>query len=201
MPTYIVFTENKKRKKYDKFHSFILGTFSSEKYLYFSYFSKKTYVHVALLMSTHNVCFHDEPWYLSYGITWKTGIFGWSPAQVLRIVVFFSIPKQHACSVLSIIYIAWDKRGIRIFFFSLFLHKNIHCEYSLEALHGGASAVPTIYFLWTNPKQNPSRKHAYIMLTPLNHHFYIVKMGFTGVYIIVLISAQKHRLWVLVRTA
>ena len=33
-----------------------------------------------------------------------------------------------------------------------------------------------------------------------NHH-YIIKLGFTGVYIIFLISAQKHRLWVLVRTA
>ena len=32
-------------------------------------------------------------------------------------------------------------------------------------------------------------------------HFYIVKLGFTGVYIIFLISAQKHRLKVLVRTA
>ena len=32
-------------------------------------------------------------------------------------------------------------------------------------------------------------------------HFYIVKLGFTGVYIIFLISAQKHRLWVLIRTA
>ena len=37
--------------------------------------------------------------------------------------------------------------------------------------------------------------------TPLQPHFYIVKLGFTGVYIIFLISAQKHRLWVLVRTA
>ena len=36
---------------------------------------------------------------------------------------------------------------------------------------------------------------------PLEPHFYIVKLGFTGVYIISLISAQKHRLWVLVRTA
>ena len=35
---------------------------------------------------------------------------------------------------------------------------------------------------------------------PLKPHFYIVKLGFTGVYIIFLISAQKHRLWVLVRT-
>ena len=36
------------------------------------------------------------------------------------------------------------------------------------------------------------------LLTP---HFYIVKLRFTRVYIIFLISAQKHSLWVLVRTA
>ena len=36
---------------------------------------------------------------------------------------------------------------------------------------------------------------------PLKPHFYIVKLGFTEIYIIFLISAQKHRLWVLVRTA
>ena len=30
---------------------------------------------------------------------------------------------------------------------------------------------------------------------PLKRHFYIVKLGFTGVYIIFLVSAQKHRLW------
>ena len=36
---------------------------------------------------------------------------------------------------------------------------------------------------------------------PLKLHFYVAKLGFTGVYIIFLISAQKHRLWVLVRTA
>ena len=34
---------------------------------------------------------------------------------------------------------------------------------------------------------------------PLKPHFYIVKLGFTGVYIILLISARKHRLWVLDR--
>ena len=42
-----------------------------------------------------------------------------------------------------------------------------------------------------------SRKHTYIILT----HFYMLKLRFTVVYIIFLISAQKHRLWVLVRTA
>ena len=36
---------------------------------------------------------------------------------------------------------------------------------------------------------------------PLKPHFYLLKLWFTGVYIIFLISAQKHRLWVLVRTA
>ena len=36
---------------------------------------------------------------------------------------------------------------------------------------------------------------------PLKPHFYIVKLGFIGIYIIFLITAQKHRLWVLIRTA
>ena len=36
---------------------------------------------------------------------------------------------------------------------------------------------------------------------PLKPHFYVVKLGFTGIYIIFLIFAQKHRLWVLIRTA
>ena len=34
----------------------------------------------------------------------------------------------------------------------------------------------------------------------LKPHFYIVKLGFTGIYIIFLFSAKKHRLWVLIRT-
>ena len=38
-------------------------------------------------------------------------------------------------------------------------------------------------------------------IDPLKPLFYIVKLGFTGVYIIFVISAQKYRLWVLVRTA
>ena len=33
-------------------------------------------------------------------------------------------------------------------------------------------------------------------LDPLKPHFYIVKLGFIGIYIIFLISAQTHRLWV-----
>ena len=37
----------------------------------------------------------------------------------------------------------------------------------------------------------PLRKHAYIILTPLKPHFYIVKLGFIGVYTNFLISAQN----------
>ena len=34
---------------------------------------------------------------------------------------------------------------------------------------------------------------------PLKPHFYIVKLGFTGIHFIFLILLKKHRLWVLVR--
>ena len=47
----------------------------------------------------------------------------------------------------------------------------------------------------------PITKTCLYNFDPLKPHFYIVKLGFTGVYIIFLISAQKRRLWVLVRTA
>ena len=40
-----------------------------------------------------------------------------------------------------------------------------------------------------------SRKHTYIILTPLKPHYYIVKLGFTGVYIMFLIAAQNIDCW------
>ena len=45
------------------------------------------------------------------------------------------------------------------------------------------------------------RKTCLYSFNPLKPHFYRVKVGFTSVYINFLFSAQKHRLWVLVRTA
>ena len=50
-------------------------------------------------------------------------------------------------------------------------------------------------------KGNDITKTCLYNIDPVNPHFYIVKLGFTGVYFIFLISSQKHRLWVLVRTA
>ena len=46
----------------------------------------------------------------------------------------------------------------------------------------------------------PIKKTCLYNVDPLKPNFYIAKLGFTGVYIIVLISAQ-NKLWVLVRTA
>ena len=58
---------------------------------------------------------------------------------------------------------------------------------------------PELWCCLTKP-QNITKIGLY-NFDPLKPRFYIVKLGFTGVYIIFLISAQKHRLWVLVRTA
>ena len=41
------------------------------------------------------------------------------------------------------------------------------------------------------------RKPCLYTFDPIKPHFYIVKPGFTGVYIIFLTFVQKHRLWVL----
>ena len=54
---------------------------------------------------------------------------------------------------------------------------------------------------WTCHSLLSIKKTCLYNFDPLNPHFYIVKLGFTGVYIILLISAQKHRLLVFVRTA
>ena len=50
-------------------------------------------------------------------------------------------------------------------------------------------------------KLSPITKTYLYNFDPIKPHFYIVKLGFTGVYISFLISAQKHKLWILVRTA
>ena len=59
----------------------------------------------------------------------------------------------------------------------------------------------SVYFLHSKNKSLYITKTCLCNFDPLKPHFYIVKLGFTGVYIIFLISDQKHRLWVLVRTA
>ena len=58
-----------------------------------------------------------------------------------------------------------------------------------------------IYISFESYTANDITKTCLHNFDPLKPHFYIVKLEFRGVYIIFLISAQKHRLWVLVTTA
>ena len=64
-----------------------------------------------------------------------------------------------------------------------------------------------MFRIFANSKNPDQPSKPYITKTnlynfdPLKPHFYIGNLGFTGVYIIFLISAEKHRLWVPVRTA
>ena len=60
------------------------------------------------------------------------------------------------------------------------------CEYINNTIEG-------IFELFI-PQYNIMKTYLY-NFDPLKPHFYIVKLGFTGVYVIFLISAQKHRLW------
>ena len=60
-------------------------------------------------------------------------------------------------------------------------------------------------FKWIHFVQKDGALEVIMIICPCNEHpltpnFYIVKLGFIGVYIF-LIFALKHRLWVLVRPA
>ena len=62
--------------------------------------------------------------------------------------------------------------------------------------------ITTVLFnFFQVPEMSGITKTCLYNFDPVKPHFYIVKLGFTGVNIIFLISAQKHRLWVFVRTA
>ena len=101
---------------------------------------------------------------------------------------------------------------IKLFAESYKLHSKVQntrewfCPGSLSLLvlvirykDSGQTSAITLH-LWTFKKSSITKTRLY-NFDPLKPHFYIVKLGFTGVYIIFLISVQKHRLWVLVRTA
>ena len=62
---------------------------------------------------------------------------------------------------------------------------------------------PSDQFLIGGGNFNPRKKKKTSPCSeyPLEPHFYVVKLGYAGVYLFFLIFAPKHRLWVLVRTA
>ena len=71
----------------------------------------------------------------------------------------------------------------RINLFQCSAASNLGLHYLLRLL-----LLDAMYISWKHKILTPTH--------PLKPHLYIVKLGFTGVYIIILlISAQKHRLW------
>ena len=76
------------------------------------------------------------------------------------------------------------------------------CGPEKEEFLGRHMAGKVMCFLSVNKDtKTPHHVNTPINFDPLKLHFYIVKLGFTGVYTIFLILLKKHRLWVLVRTA
>ena len=92
------------------------------------------------------------------------------------------------------------------FYFSGLIKRVIHVEkiYLVTGDWNQSTTAAAISVVFTT-----ARSKAVVHITktclynfdPLKPHFYKVQPGLTWVYIIFLISAQKHRLWVLVRTA
>ena len=80
------------------------------------------------------------------------------------------------------------------FFSTLHLHVQ-PCLSKQCRIHFGKTLLMSIDNIYFHPET------CLYKFDPLKPHFYIVKLGFTMVYIIFLISAQKHKLWVCIRTA
>ena len=78
---------------------------------------------------------------------------------------------------------------VKVYYYRLWQEKSSYfCKHSVTVIKWAEE----VRFLHVRPaKTLTSRKHAYKILTPLNPTFKIVKLGFIGLYIIFLISAQK----------
>ena len=89
----------------------------------------------------------------------------------------------------AILYCKWTQSN-HVFFCFYFFREFFVSKVSFYTEH-----------IWQIILYTASQKLTYINVHPYKPHFYVVKLGFTGVHIIFLISVRKHRLWVLVRTA
>ena len=128
--------------------------------------------------------------------------------------VCMSCPKRLLNSLISYFsfYCGKPKQFFSVFFFFFKANKKVY-EYALQ-MHRLIGAFPScLRFENSCPflhGVNQITKTRLYNADPLKPHFYIVKLGLTGVYIIFLISAQNidcgsslepPRLWVLVRIA
>ena len=83
---------------------------------------------------------------------------------------------------------------LKWFFFLIFFENIILGTHNKSPRRGASNEYLQQMFSWTNKNEIITKTRLYNCY-PLKPHFYIVKLGFTGVYVICLILAQKHRLW------
>ena len=123
---------------------------------------------------------------LTWGVVANVGV-----KRVDCTLVFFSALKK-----------SFLNHNASIFYRLVSINKHV-LWYSLEAAPGNDKQEAFFFFFLSRFSYFLASitKTCLYNFDPLKPHFYIVKLGFTGVYIIFLIFAQKHRLWVLVRTA
>ena len=139
-------------------------------------------------MSTHNVCFLGEIW---KNINTSGNCDIWSNVIITAIKsLIFLIDVDCSACILKV-------NGYICKFSVIFTRKTtfefpVCFPVHYPLLKRGVLCKKRICFI------TKTYVYSFDLLQP---HFYVVKLGFTGVYIIFLISAQKHRLWVLVRTA
>ena len=149
--------------------------------------------------------FWAEIWKISEFFIWKISVFGDEIFYIFVLACFrnvaifvpFKCSSFLECLTLMTSYVENDRFRKQIYKEIILLyHEIVCCVYSLEYHHRCDSneySQLTIFVYIT--------KTYLYYIDPLKPHFYIVKLGFTEVYIIFLISAQKHRLWVFVSTA
>ena len=123
----------------------------------------------AIQMSTSNICFKKEVHKCTVAVIWR-------------------LKKLLDCAHIGV-YVVIRSNTVRKMFVSILL-----ISWTLNELSPQLSQYfydITSIFLWYY-----ITKTCLYSFDSLKSHFYIVKLGFTGVYIISFISAQKHRLWV-----
>ena len=102
--------------------------------------------------------------------------------------------KLHSLLTLNVPYHVWCMAPSSMRRHFLFSFMRFHAFWLVEIFH--------LFPSETKPSDAPPiTKTCLYNFDPLKPHLYILKLGFTGVYIIFLLSAQRHRLWVLLRTA
>ena len=124
------------------------------------------------------------------------------PINLKRYRYFVHIMKMWVCSFNNFFPPFFYQLSHLYLFFNSFSHSlTLYSRYLLKSIPWNTfSSIVAEEWQCTCAFCTITKTYLY-NFDPFKPHFYIVKLGFTGVYIIFLISAQKHRLWVLVRTA